>query len=349
MSITLEAYLIPAEVIMNDSTIDGGGDLDPATEGLMDAAKNMVNKIVGFILKVIDFVAGKAAAMGAALKKMRPMSKKEAIAKMNAALGERDKAIAERDKAIDTKNRYKRDLQDADATADELRKQRAQLTQTVADTSDNARREKIRADRAEDRERDLKRETSAQRTTMLALLKTENMIASLTSKQGPAILSIYKDADKLINMCWKFMERSSTHEENPWNKEALRTTQYKGEDNERLPDRSNADYAQFDHDCERAAQHIADLCKEAQLDKCIVIDVEDRVKLGDALMDKANTLRDYKQKFEKIREQIEKTGFGKEKVKRINSITKNLNYVVSTITTIAASMQKSICVDLKAA
>ena len=161
MSITLEAYLIPAEVIMNDSTIDGGGDLDPATEGLMDAAKNMVNKIVGFILKVIDFVAGKAAAMGAALKKMRPMSKKEAIAKMNAALGERDKAIAERDKAIDTKNRYKRDLQDADATADELRKQRAQLTQTVADTSDNARREKIRADRAEDRERDLKRETSA--------------------------------------------------------------------------------------------------------------------------------------------------------------------------------------------
>lgn len=25
MSITLEAYLIPAEVIMNDGTIDGGG------------------------------------------------------------------------------------------------------------------------------------------------------------------------------------------------------------------------------------------------------------------------------------------------------------------------------------
>ena len=327
----------------------GGGNLDSATEGLMDAAKNMVNKIVGFILKVIDFVAGKAAAMGAALKKMRPMSKKEAIAKMNAALGERDKAIKERDDAIDAKNRYKQDLQDADATADELRKQRTQMTQAALDAFDKARQEKARADRAEDRERDLKRESSAQRTTIAHLGKTETMIASLTHKQGSAILAIYKDADKLISMCWKFMERPSTHEENPWNKDTLRTTQYKGEDNERIPDRSNADYGQFDHDCERTAQHIADLCKEAQLDKCIVIDVEDRVKLGDALMDKANTLRDYKQKFEKIREQIEKTGFGKEKVKRINSITKNLNYVVSTITTIAASMQKSICVDLKAA
>lgn len=29
MSITLEAYLIPAEVIMNDSTIDGGGGFRP--------------------------------------------------------------------------------------------------------------------------------------------------------------------------------------------------------------------------------------------------------------------------------------------------------------------------------
>lgn len=29
MSITLEAYLIPAEVIMNDGTIDGGGQFRP--------------------------------------------------------------------------------------------------------------------------------------------------------------------------------------------------------------------------------------------------------------------------------------------------------------------------------
>lgn len=315
----------------------------------MDAAKNMVNKIVGFILKVIDFVAGKAAAMGAALKKMRPMSKKEAIAKMNAALGERDKAIKERDKAIHSKEMAEQDLELADARIKAARDARDRARHERNDADSEATRQAGRASQAEFDAAKQKRRADDAEKEAARLSQSDTMIASLTRKQGSAILSIYKDADKLIIMCWKFMERPSTYEENPWNKEALRTTQYKGEDNERLPDRSNADYAQFDHDCERTAQHIADLCKEAQLDKCIVIDFEDRVKLGDALMDMANTLRDYKQKFEKIREQIEKTGFGKEKVKRINSITKNLNYVVSTITTIAASMQKSICVDLKAA
>ncbi|MCM1213990.1 MAG: hypothetical protein NC548_05670 [Lachnospiraceae bacterium] len=325
----------------------GGQILDSATEGLMDAAKGLVDRIIKFILKAIDFVAGKAAAMGALIKKMRPMSKKDAIAAMSKALGERDRAIAERDKAISERDRARQDTKDALDDAHIQRKEKistqrdlldaaAKMRDIEFDRNREARKAKREGERADAAEKEVER-----------LSRSDTQIDSLSRKQGAAVLRIFEETNKLLNMCWQFMERDSTHLEKFHTRQ--NTTQYRGEDDEPLPDKSNADYGKFDHDCERIAQAIAEQCKDAQLNKCIVVTVENREKLGDMLMKKAEQLRDYKEKFEKIRDKIASTGFGKEKVKRINSITKNLNYVISTVTTIAASMQKSICVDLASA
>jgi len=331
----------------------GGAILDTATEGLMDAAKGVIDRIVKFILKAIDFLAGKAATMGAAIKRLRPISKKEAIAAMNKALGERDKALQDRDTAVEDRDRAirqrdqaRQDAKAANDTANQMHHERnimsAEASRTQSERDDAKRDAARQGKRADEAEKEIAR-----------LSKSDTMIESLTRKQGSAVLKIFEETNKLLRMCWDFMERDSTRKEKAFGIESEYghtrvgdKTQYRGEDDEPIPDRSNADYGKFDHDCERITQAIAEQCREAQLNKCIVVDIADREKLGSSLMKKAEDLREYKEKFEKIRDKISATGFGKEKVKRINSITKNLNYVVSTVTTIAASMQKSICVDL---